>query len=222
MIKQFMIFLLSVFVACSVNAEISYHNALDAQERGDYTAAAQAWKELASTGDPVAQFNLALLYQNGKGVKADTTTAQHWLTLAARQGLAEAYKQLNNKSVSTIVPATVVTTHTVQPVQHSTPVSLNVSSPIQWVNKMNPENYTVQLVSSTNEDVVMDYYKNSHLEGKAGYFRSKRQGQLWYTLVYGEFETVAEANMAVEKLPIDLKKWSPWIRNVSDIKKIMK
>jgi septal ring-binding cell division protein DamX len=204
-----------------------YHNALDAQGRGDYTSAATAWKQLANSGDPVAQYNLAMLYQNGQGVKADVATAQHWLTQSARQGFTEAYKQLNRNSVlpsasagnSTTVP--VVTS--LIPAKTPTQISNNaLTEPMRWVQSLDADNYTIQLVSSTSEDLVAEYYRSGHLQGKAGYFRSKRQEQMWYTLVYGDFNSVAEANVAIQQLPEDLKKWAPWIRNASDIKRMIK
>ncbi len=205
----------------------NYQNALAAQGRGDYTNAALAWKQLANSGDPVAQFNLAMLYQNGQGVKADVATAQHWLTQSARQGFTEAYKQLNRNSVlpsnGSVKPA-VSTALTNQisdkPVTQTSHNELN--EPRRWVQALNADNYTIQLVSSTNEELVADYYRNGHLEGKAGYFRYKRQGQIWYTLVYGDFNSVADANVAIQQLPEDLRKWSPWIRNVSDIQRMVR
>jgi len=205
----------------------NYHNALDAQERGDYTSAATAWKQLANSGDPVAQYNLAMLYQNGQGVKADVATAQHWLTQSARQGFTEAYKQLNRNSLlpsgnPAISNAAAVLTNKTPDKPQTQMSNTSLTEPMRWVQSLDTDNYTIQLVSSTNEDLVAEYYRSGHLEGKAGYFRSKRQGQMWYTLVYGDFNSVAEANVAIQQLPVDLKKWAPWIRNVSDIKRMIK
>ncbi|MBI3562443.1 MAG: SEL1-like repeat protein [Gammaproteobacteria bacterium] len=214
--KRYLVIGLSAVISQALFAAQNYHTALDAQVKGDYTSAALAWQQLATAGDPVAQYNLAMLYQHGQGVKADVATAQHWLTLAARQGLTEAYKQLNNNSVQ---PSAGITANK-NTVVSASPVT--GVEPKHWVQSLGEGKYTVQLVSTTDEDIVLEYYKNVSLGGKAGYFPSRRQGQVWYTLVYGNFDTVAEANLAVAQLPADLKKWSPWIRNVADIQRMIK
>lgn len=207
--------------AVSVTAA-TYHDALDAQGRGDFTTAAQAWKQLATAGDPVAQYNLALLYQNGQGVKSDAGSAQHWLTQAARQGLTQAYKQLNTDSVkpstASAKPAAAKSTAAVT----ANNTASRMSDNHRRVMDMKPDYYTIQLVSSTNEEVVAEYFRDNQLAGKATYYRSYRQGQMWYSLVYGEFPTVAESNTALATLPANLKKWSPWIRHVSDIQRIIR
>lgn len=200
-----------------------YNNALDAQQRGDFNTAAQAWQQLASAGDPVAQYNLGMMYQRGQGVKSDLGTAQRWFTRAARQGLTDAYQQLNSQSVqpNQDAPRKVVNVASIEAKRVATAVSTD-PVPQKWLVTQSAENYTVQLVTSTNEEIIQQYYTENKLQGQAGYFRSRRQGQYWYSLVYGSFATVAEASVAVEQLPVGLKKWSPWIRNISEVKEIIR
>ena len=200
-----------------------YSNALDAQQRGDFNTAAQVWQQLATAGDPVAQYNLGMMYQRGQGVKTDLGTAQRWFIRAARQGLTNAYQQLNSQSVqpnqdAPRKPVNVVSTAS-NPV--ATPMGTD-STAQKWLVTQPIDNYTVQLVTSTNEEIIQQYYADNNLQGRAGYFRSRRQGQYWYSLVYGSFSTVAEATVAVDQLPVDLKKWSPWIRNISEVKNVVR
>ena len=56
-----------------------------AYQRGDYAAAASAWRPLAETGDAAAQYNLGVLYDEGLGVERDDETALLWWTRAAQQ-----------------------------------------------------------------------------------------------------------------------------------------
>ena len=42
-----------------------------AYEAGDYGEAAHIWRPLAEGGDAMAQFNLGLLYETGRGVAED-------------------------------------------------------------------------------------------------------------------------------------------------------
>mgnify|MGYP006156604439 CR=1 FL=1 len=65
-----------------------------AYEDGDYATALKEWKPLAEAGDAAAQYNLALMYRNGKGVPQDYAEAIRWYRLAAEQGLAEAQTNL--------------------------------------------------------------------------------------------------------------------------------
>jgi len=54
----------------------------------------EEWKTLAQHGDLDAQFYLATLYREGKGVPQDYKIALRWFTLAAEQGNAEAQYNL--------------------------------------------------------------------------------------------------------------------------------
>jgi len=54
---------------------------------------AESLRKTAEQGDAVSQYNLALLYYNGKGVPKDLTLAIQWMTKSAEQKYGEA--QLN-------------------------------------------------------------------------------------------------------------------------------
>lgn len=60
----------------------------------DYAAAYREWKPLADRGDANAQFNLAVLYERGLGVRRDFSEAFMLCHLAAAQGLAAAEVEL--------------------------------------------------------------------------------------------------------------------------------
>ncbi|MGQ0547934.1 MAG: tetratricopeptide repeat protein [Betaproteobacteria bacterium] len=66
---------------------------VSAAKSGDYETARREWLPLAETGHRDAQFNLALLYENGLGVAADAAKAAYWFERAADQGdrTAQAY-----------------------------------------------------------------------------------------------------------------------------------
>ena len=61
-----------------------------ALEKGDYDLAAINWFPLAQQGEPLAQFGLALMYENGQGFARDMAQAARWYAGAARAGLPEA------------------------------------------------------------------------------------------------------------------------------------
>ena len=66
-----------------------------AYESGDYATALKEWTPLAEQGDADAQFNLGVMYNNGKGVIQDYKTAVKWYTLSAEQGDVMAQKNLS-------------------------------------------------------------------------------------------------------------------------------
>lgn len=70
--------------------ETDFYAGLDAFKRGEYTVAHRVWLEIAADGDAEAQFRLARLYLEGKGVEADDAAAVKWYRLAAAQGHARA------------------------------------------------------------------------------------------------------------------------------------
>lgn len=183
-----------------------HSDALEAMEGGNYTVALQSWHELASDGDAVAQYNLGILYRRGLGVIRDDIQAKYWFTAAARQGLVQAYNQ--------------ILTNTIQPAGDIRPVVKKAWDPQKWVANLENSYYTLQLASSTNLKLIQKYLSENELQGTAGYYKSKRQGEYWYALVYGAYPSVDEANIAIATLPKDLRKWSPWVRNVKSIHKL--
>ena len=56
----------------------------------DYNTAFNEWKTAAEQGNAEAQFDLGVLYAQGRGVKRDLTVAEQWYRKAAAQGNAEA------------------------------------------------------------------------------------------------------------------------------------
>jgi len=67
-----------------------------AYHRGDYAMALHEWQPLAKQGQAVAQYNLGLLYANGRGVPKDDAQARQWYEKAALQGHADAQVNLGS------------------------------------------------------------------------------------------------------------------------------
>ena len=77
------------------DGEAAYHN-------GDYNAALRLWRPLADHGNAAAQFNLGVMYNNGRGVPRDYARAYMWFSLAAASGdqTAQEYRDMLEKSMS--------------------------------------------------------------------------------------------------------------------------
>ena len=65
-----------------------------AYEKGDFAIALKELKPLAEQGDVNAQFYVALMYDDGRGVSEDPKEAVRWYQLAAEQGYAYAQHNL--------------------------------------------------------------------------------------------------------------------------------
>ena len=65
-----------------------------AYEKGDYATAYKEWEPLARAGGSAAQFNLGLLYYDGRGIPQDFETAASWFEKAAGRGYAKAQHNL--------------------------------------------------------------------------------------------------------------------------------
>jgi hypothetical protein len=65
-----------------------------AYQRGDFARALAEWQPLAEAGDPKAQFNLGVMYDEGKGVVRDRAMTIAWWQKAAAQGMPLALHNL--------------------------------------------------------------------------------------------------------------------------------
>ena len=72
--------------AAGVSQAAGYNDGILAAESGNYQEAAAQWAPLAKQGDADAQFNLALLYHSGSGVKLDEARAVQLYQLSAGNG----------------------------------------------------------------------------------------------------------------------------------------
>ena len=74
----------------SIATAQDFQKGLAAAQAGDYATALKEWKPLAEDGYAVAQYNLGLMYNKGRGVPQDYTEAVKWYRLAAEQGYPKA------------------------------------------------------------------------------------------------------------------------------------
>ena len=89
------IVVLSLLVVSKIGAQ-DYYAGIQAFKRGDYAAAMREWKALADQGQPLAQFNLGVLHENGQGVPQDYVQAFKWYHKAAEQGEAGSQSRLGS------------------------------------------------------------------------------------------------------------------------------
>ncbi len=83
----------ALLIALATPSQADFREGLAAYLRGDYATALQEFKPLAEQGLAVAQNNLGIMYDTGRGVPQDYAEAVKWYRRAAEQGQASA--QLN-------------------------------------------------------------------------------------------------------------------------------
>jgi TPR repeat protein len=71
-------------------------DAQSAYGAGDFPKAVELFRALAERGNPVAQYNLGVLYENGQGLPKDYKLAAEWYRKGADQGYSEAQNNLAN------------------------------------------------------------------------------------------------------------------------------
>ncbi len=79
-----------VVVLVAAPAWADFKAGAEAYQRGDYATALKEWRPLAEQGDAGAQFNLGVMYDDGRGVPQDDAEAVRGYRRAAEQGYAEA------------------------------------------------------------------------------------------------------------------------------------
>ena len=88
-------FLISIWVG---NFKIVYaqdfQKGFESFNKGDFSTAIKEWYPLAEKGNPVAQNNLGVMYENGKGVTQDYLQAVNLYLKSANQGYANAQYNL--------------------------------------------------------------------------------------------------------------------------------
>ena len=73
----------AALVLVSAPATADLNTAASAYDAGDFDTAQREFRSLAELGDPVAQYNLGILYLRGEGVRKSAATGYAWLKLAA-------------------------------------------------------------------------------------------------------------------------------------------
>jgi len=88
--KLILIFTFLFLIGSSPVYADNLQDGVAAYQRQDYKEAAKWYRLSAEQGTAEAQFNLGLIYANGRGVPQDHKEAVKWFRLSGEQGFAEA------------------------------------------------------------------------------------------------------------------------------------
>jgi len=91
-----------------------------------------------------------------------------------------------------------------------------------WIAAQNPEHYTLHLAGSYDLASLMTVAQSIPNQSEVAYYEVNFEGKSWYTLIYGEFEDAQVAKKALQKLPEEIKQWSPLVRKFSEMQQTLK
>lgn len=193
----------------------------------NYEKALKLFQAAADKGVAQAQYNLGVFYENGYGVKKDLAMARQWYEKAADQNVAKARERLGvlQKTPAASAPdkKQVAATATRAPEAEAADDSasgLNLRRD-EWVRKQAGDQYTLQLISLTDEQGVRDYLIKHGLSEKGGYIAVTINNVQRYNAIYGHYHNYDEAKAAIESLPEAVRRGKPWVRNFSVLQKVM-
>ena len=86
-----------------------------------------------------------------------------------------------------------------------------------WIWSQDPSHYTLQLLGGQTEAGIQRFIRQHKLGGKALYYRTTRNGQPWFVLIYNSYPSHARARAAISDLPESLRKTRPWPRSFASI-----
>ncbi|MCF6281054.1 MAG: SPOR domain-containing protein [Candidatus Polarisedimenticolaceae bacterium] len=109
----------------------------------------------------------------------------------------------------------------VSPTLVTEPQTKTVPAQQHWILEQPASNYTIQLVSLSNEAAAITFLDESGLSKPTHIFHYQSQGSARYGIIHGRFATYTEAKEALTNLPEVLAKASPWIRNFSTIQGLL-
>lgn len=84
-----------------------------------------------------------------------------------------------------------------------------------WILQQNPSHYTLQLVAGNNIETLHKYIQRYSPQSPFAIYRSTRENQPWYGLVYNSFASKQQAFNAVKQLPKQTQRQKPWVREWS-------
>ena len=138
----------------------------------------------------------------------------------AKKPAAETTTVAAEQAVGAVTPET--PTPAPAPAGETTTQSANGIHQDAWILAQDPASYTIQLLGTGNEKLLVALIERLNLTDKAAYYRNASLDRPWYALTYGTYSSASEANEAINQLPDDLLKGQPWIRKYGAIQSLIK
>lgn len=196
-------------------------------------------QQAALAGNADAQYALGYMYYYGVGTVRDQQTATLWiqrsasagqpLALKAQKMMAKTPATASSQAASNTTPSvnaphedSVAVASASQPSKaasttHS--VTAGGSSVDQTLMSRRSSHYTLQLMGSYDKRIIQRFIAQENIEGEAIFYQSQYHNKPWYTLVYGDYNSYASAQQAINTLSPSLQKLKPWIKPIARVQK---
>ena len=87
-----------------------------------------------------------------------------------------------------------------------------------WLLQQAPTSWALQILGVTTRPAAEKFLARHGLAGQAAVLATRRDGQIWYVLLYGHYPTLASAQTAATALPAALRgSTQPWPRSVRSL-----
>ena len=96
--------------------------------------------------------------------------------------------------------------------------SLTMLSSQDWINSRESDSYTLQLIGVSTEQAAKEYIRYQQYSELLRIFKSKRNNGQWFSVIYGNYESKAEA-LEASKMIIASGSTKPWIRKLDAVQK---
>jgi septal ring-binding cell division protein DamX/type II secretory pathway predicted ATPase ExeA len=123
----------------------------------------------------------------------------------------------NYKSIQLLLNKKVPSTTSRPVINLTPPVPVQHDAQTAWLWGQDPRHYTLQLMSGKNESAIKSYIKQNKLEGKAVYFKSYKDHQSRFVLIFGSYPNRTQALSATKSLPDSIQNSKPWARTFASI-----
>lgn len=209
-------------------------------------AQAYRWLEKAAAqGMPQAQYQVGRFNEDGIGVRADPVAARKWYRQAVAQGYDKAQRRLaalerrergeaaansaaaNPAAAAGPSPAPIDAAGD-QPIPPaSTPAFASDASRgaphrEDWIHSQLPQHFTLQLVTASSEQSVLDLLGRAGLGAEAAYFSRALNDHVGYTAIFGVFASREDALSALGQLPAEIQKTKPWVRSFAEVQALVR
>ncbi|HIF9370047.1 TPA: SPOR domain-containing protein [Photobacterium damselae] len=93
-----------------------------------------------------------------------------------------------------------------------------VSKPTYQYSDLNKSAYAIQLVASGSKDQLSSYAKQLPKGEALWISKTDRNGQPWYALLYGQYDSRDAAHEAIVTLPLTVQQNGAFIKNLQSLK----
>ncbi|RKZ35695.1 MAG: hypothetical protein DRQ41_15570 [Gammaproteobacteria bacterium] len=133
----------------------------------------------------------------------------------------------DSATVSTNSSLSELISHSDKPVPHSDFTLPNQIGQTEingkdWLRRQNPNAYTLQVLGVYDRLTLKKFIAQNNLN-EVAMFKTIYHDKDWYVLVYGIYQTRAQAEAALTQLPASLRNnTQPWARSLKSIQKLIK